>query len=299
MNATPGTMIEALPNIERVREEHAKLVESGVRYVFSCWIDLHGLPKTKPVPISRFRERFVIGKGPQFAVHSVSLSCPSSAPADSDQIPGARSRHAGDLPLGPAPAPGSSPTCGGKDKPYNMCPRQALKRTIRDTAARKAYVDDTPASSPNSSPCSWDEKGLPVKAFDERPSPRSKACARAARLSVTTSSTRSTRWTSSAIGDRYPRAISAGGIHDVVCRGRLLAVRARLPLHRRALGMADRLVFLRVLLKEVAKKHGMFVTFMPKPTTGDWRSGAHMNYVDRQGRQGWQGHLEEPVYEGS
>ena len=30
-------------------------------------------------------------------------------------------------------------------------------------------------------------------------------------------------------------------------------------------------------LKEIAKKHGMFITFMPKPTTGDWRSGAHMN----------------------
>jgi len=41
--------------------------------------------------------------------------------------------------------------------------------------------------------------------------------------------------------------------------------------------MADRMVFLRVLLKEVAKKHNQFVTFMPKPTTGDWRSGAHMN----------------------
>src|SRR5690606_37455323 len=27
-----------------------------------------------------------------------------------------------------------------------------------------------------------------------------------------------------------------------------------------------------------AKKHGMFVTFMPKPTTGDWRSGAHINF---------------------
>lgn len=42
--------------------------------------------------------------------------------------------------------------------------------------------------------------------------------------------------------------------------------------------MADRLVFLRLALKEVAKKHGMFVTFMPKPTTGDWRSGAHINF---------------------
>ena len=43
------------------------------------------------------------------------------------------------------------------------------------------------------------------------------------------------------------------------------------------LQMADRLVFLRILLKEIAKEHGMFITFMPKPTIGDWRSGAHIN----------------------
>jgi glutamine synthetase len=51
--------------------------------------------------------------------------------------------------------------------------------------------------------------------------------------------------------------------------------------------MADRFVFLRVLLKEVAKRHGMFVTFMPKTTIGDWRSGAHLNTsmqpIDKQG----------------
>ena len=50
--------------------------------------------------------------------------------------------------------------------------------------------------------------------------------------------------------------------------------------------MADRLVFLRILLKEVAKKHNMFITFMPKPTIGDWRSGAHINFsmVDKNGK---------------
>ena len=42
--------------------------------------------------------------------------------------------------------------------------------------------------------------------------------------------------------------------------------------------MSDRFVFLRILLKEVAKKHNMFITFMPKPTIGDWRSGAHINF---------------------
>ena len=76
MNVTPRTMAEALPPIERVREEHAKLAEAGVRYVFSCWIDMHGLPKTKPVPLSDF-ENLCMGKGPQFAVHSISFVSPN------------------------------------------------------------------------------------------------------------------------------------------------------------------------------------------------------------------------------
>ena len=50
----------------------------------SSWIDLHGIPKTKPVPMSDFEE-LCIGKGPQFAVHSVSF-VPELTPADPDQI---------------------------------------------------------------------------------------------------------------------------------------------------------------------------------------------------------------------
>jgi glutamine synthetase len=65
-------------------------------------------------------------------------------------------------------------------------------------------------------------------------------------------------------------------LHDVVAEGAYSQF--ELDFHyTNVLEMADRMVFLRVLLKEIAKKHGMFVTFMPKPTTGDWRSGAHMN----------------------
>jgi glutamine synthetase len=32
------------------------------------------------------------------------------------------------------------------------------------------------------------------------------------------------------------------------------------------------------MLKEIAKRHGLFVTFMSKPTNGDWRNGAHINH---------------------
>ena len=84
-SAIPQCRADALADPERVAEAKAKLQEAGVKYVFSVWIDMLGLPKTKPVPISDF-ELLCAGKGPQFAVHSISF-VPELGPADSDQIP--------------------------------------------------------------------------------------------------------------------------------------------------------------------------------------------------------------------
>jgi glutamine synthetase len=44
-----------------------------------------------------------------------------------------------------------------------------------------------------------------------------------------------------------------------------------------ALRMADRFVLLRVMAKALAKQQGFFATFMPKPFPSDFRSGAHNN----------------------
>ena len=77
--------VDALPEMARVKEEKKRLEAAGVKYILSCWIDLLGVPKTKPVPISDF-ELLCMGKGPQFAVHSISF-VPELGPADSDQIP--------------------------------------------------------------------------------------------------------------------------------------------------------------------------------------------------------------------
>jgi len=60
-------------NRKKIPEVHKKLKSAGVKYVLSSWIDLHGIPKSKPVPMSDF-EPLCLGKGPQFAVHSISLS---------------------------------------------------------------------------------------------------------------------------------------------------------------------------------------------------------------------------------
>ncbi|MCY4589426.1 MAG: glutamine synthetase [Alphaproteobacteria bacterium] len=269
MTATQSTMAGALPDIERVREEHAKLEEAGVRYVFSCWIDMHGLPKTKPIPLSDF-ENLCMGKGPQFAVHSVSF-VPELGPADSDQIP--------------IPDLDSLIICPWdrscawmfadlwwENAPYNLCPRQTLKRAVRDTAA-KGYTGFA-GIEPEFIVMRWRD-GRPVKAFDDDPLPGEGVRPRRQAFGY------DIEYTIDSMGFLGPVIdilVELGwGLKDVVCEGSYSQIELDFG-YTDLVGMADRLVFLRVLLKEVAKQRDLFVTYMPKPAIGDWRSGAHINY---------------------
>ncbi len=261
------SLSEALPDIKRVKEEKSRLESCGVKYILSCWIDMFGVPKTKPVPISDF-ELLCMGKGPQFAVHSISF-VPELGPADSDQIP--------------LPDLDSIVVCPWdktlawvfadlwwEGKPYNLCPRQALKRAIHDAKAQgyEMYA----GIEPEFIAMKWDENGLPVKAFDNDPTgavrPRRQAFGYDVEYSLDSMGF---------LGQMIDILEDLGwNLHDVVAEGAYSQF--ELDFHYTdVLNMADRMVFLRVLLKEIAKKHGMFITYMPKPTIGDWRSGAHMN----------------------
>ena len=279
MTATPRTMTDALPPIERVREEQAKLAEAGVRYVFSCWIDMHGLPKTKPVPISDF-ENLCMGKGPQFAVHSISF-VPELGAADSDQIP---VPDLDSLVICPW-----DPTCAWmfadlwwEDAPYNLCPRQTLRRVMHDAAA-KGFVGYA-GIEPEFIVMRWCD-GKAVKAFDNDPLPGEGVRPRRQAFGYDIEYTVDSMGFLSAVIDILEDL--GWGLKDVVCEGAYSQFELDFG-YTDLLGMADRLVFLRVLLKEVAKKQGLFVTYMPKPTLGDWRSGAHINYsmqrVDAPGK---------------
>jgi glutamine synthetase len=260
-------MEQSFPSKARIRKEQKRLADAGVKYVLSCWIDLLGVPKTKPVPLADF-EPLCLGKGPQFAVHSVSF-VPELGPADSDQIP---VPDLDTLVICPW-----DPTCAWvfadlwwEGKPYNLCPRQALKRAIRD-AEKQGYAMMA-GIEPEFMTMQWDENGLPVKAFDDDPPdgirPRRQAFGYDIEYSIDAMPF---------LGQLIDILNGLGwGLHDVVAEGAYSQF--ELDFHYAdVLTMADRLVFLRVLLKEIAKQHDMFVTFMPKPTTGDWRSGAHMN----------------------
>ena len=285
---------DALPDPARVAEEKKRLEAAGVKYILSCWIDLLGIPKTKPVPISDF-ELLCMGKGPQFAVHSISF-VPELGPADSDQIP---------LPdLDSIVICPWDRTCAWvfadlwwQDHPYKLCPRNALKRTVHDIA-QKGYAVYA-GVEPEFIVMKWQD-GQPVKAFDNDPltdhgtRPRRQAFGYDVEFSIDSMGF---------LGEMIDIIEALGwNLHDVVCEGAYSQF--ELDFHYTdVLTMADRLVFLRVLLKEVAKRHGMFVTYMPKPTIGDWRSGAHMNTsmqpVDNPGQnlfEGEDGGWSDAVY---
>ena len=259
---------DALPDPARLAEEKNRLEAAGVKYILSCWIDLMGIPKTKPVPISDF-ELLFMGKGPQFAVHSISF-VPELGPADSDQIP---------LPdLDSLLICPWDKTCAWvfsdlwwEGHPYNLCPRSALKRTIKD-AAEQGYAAYA-GVEPEFIAMKWQD-GQPVKAFDNDPKsdhgvrPRRQAFGYDVEFSIDSMGF---------LGEMIDIIEGLGwNLHDVVCEGAYSQF--ELDFHYTdVLAMADRVVFLRILLKEIAKRHGMFITYMPKPTVGDWRSGAHIN----------------------
>jgi len=266
--AVPESLDAALPDIKRVREEKKRLEKAGVKYLLANWIDLLGQPKTKPVPMTEF-EAVCMGRGPQFAVHSVSF-VPELGPADSDQIP---VPDLDTLTICPW-----DPTCAWmisdlywEDKPYNLCPRMAMKRVIADVADKGYSVHA--GIEPEFILMKWKD-GQPVKAVDDDPAategvrPRRQAFGYDTEYSIDSMGF---------LGELIDILNGLGwDLRDVVAEGAYSQF--ELDFHYTdVLGMADRLVFLRILLKEIAKKHGCFVTFMPKPTIGDWRSGAHMN----------------------
>ena len=259
---------DALPDPRRVAEEKERLEKAGIKYILSCWIDMLGVPKTKPVPISDF-ELLCMGKGPQFAVHSVSF-VPELGPADPDQIP---LPDLDSLVICPWDL-----TCAWvfadlwwEGRPYNLCPRSALKRIVQSTANHGYAV--FAGIEPEFIAMKWQD-GQPVKAFDDDPRlghgvrPRRQAFGYDVEFSIDSMGF---------LGEMIDILEALGwNLHDVVCEGGYSQF--ELDFHYTdVVSMADRFVFLRILLKEIAKRHGMFVTFMPKPTIGDWRSGAHMN----------------------
>ncbi|MFD0985719.1 glutamine synthetase family protein [Methyloligella solikamskensis] len=259
---------DALPTKGKVDEVRRELDAAGVKAVLSCWIDLFGQPKTKPVPIEDFDD-LCMGKGPQFATHSISF-VPELTPADPDQVMVPDLDAVYVCPWDTSIAIIFADLFH-EDAPYNVCPRQALKRAAAK-AKDKGYLGFA-GVEPEFIVMRYDENGQPVKAIDDEPAGGPDLRRQAFGYDVEYS------LASMPFFSVVIEMLNGLGweLHDVVCEGGYSQFELDFGFTD-LVEMADRLVFLRILLKEVAKSQGMFVTFMPKPTQGDWRSGAHINF---------------------
>ncbi len=274
----PETMQDAFPHPDLVTETKRKLAEAGVKYVLSCWIDLLGQPKTKPVPLGEL-DALCNGKGPQFAVHSVSM-VPELGPADPDQIPVADLDSLVICPWDKSIA-WVFADLFFQGKPYNVCPRLALKRQVQ--LALDKGLRPMAGIEPEFIVMRFDANGRPVKAYDTDPR---QAGALRARRQAWGYDSEAVLDSMGFLGEIMDILDGLGwGIKDVVTEGAYSQFELDFG-YADVLGMADRFTFLRVLLKEIAKRHGLFVTFMPKPSPGDWRSGAHINFSLRDAATG-------------
>ena len=266
----PETLAEAIPRKVRISAARQMLEKAGVEMIMSCWIDILGSPKTKPVPLSEL-ENLCVGKGPQFAVHSVTMF-PELGPADPDQIP--------------IPDLDSLIICPWDNKvavvfadlfyegcPYNVCPRMALRRQV--SIAAKAGFRFFAGMEPEFMVMEYGDDGQTLKAFDhDQNFDSNKRLRRQAYGYDMEFSIDAMPFLSEMV-----RHMTTLGWNpkNVVCEGAYSQFELDFD-YTDVLAMADRFTFLRVMAKEVAKQHGKFVTFMPKPTRGDWRNGAHINW---------------------
>lgn len=243
------------PSIAKLETE---LVAGGVEYMLASYVDMHGVPKGKVVPIGH------LGR-----MMSGSELCTGAA---LDGVP----QDVSDEEVAAHPDPASCIVLPWKKdiawfasnlwcegKPFEACSRNILKRTV-DKAADMGFIfnlgmeaeffvlrdDGEGGFRPMS-----DRKHLDKPAYDVV-----RMLDNMGWMSELVSAMNSLGW------DVYSFDHEDGiGQFEVDFR------------YFDALSMADRFVFFRMMAHEIARKHGGFATFMPKPYGDRAGSGAHFN----------------------
>jgi glutamine synthetase len=244
------------------------LVAQGVRYCVGAYVDIHGVPKGKFVPISHF-EQFAGGSE---LYTGYALDGLGQAPQD-DEIASVPDLERGvQVPWRPELAwfPADNHLHG---QPYPLSTRVILKRVLAEAAAMgfgfnlgiecEVYF------------LKQDERGrLVVPNSDDD---LEKSCYDVKRLLDVFPLVDELVTTMNGLGwDVYSFDHEDGNSQfEFDFR------------YADALTMADRYVFFRAMAKAVAAKHGLLATFMPKPFANKTGNGAHFNMslFDRETKQ--------------
>lgn len=244
----------------RVAQMKRDLIAKGVQYCFAAYVDVHGIPKAKCVPIAKFEEMCAGGE-----LYTVGASegmglvgpqedeCQTVPDLDSCIICPWDTRYAW-----------FSAGLIYHGKPYGGSPRDILGKVLKQSK-EMGYTFHL---------------GVEPEFYVLRKDEAGKYSPLAPVLFKQPNACYDVRQTlmSMAFLDPMCRYIEqlGWGVHsfDQECgRGQF-----EFDFHYAdALTMSDRLIFLRLMAKEVAASLGAIATFMPKPFANDYRSGAHFN----------------------
>jgi glutamine synthetase len=257
-----------MDTVNRVDPAHRELAESlgrrGVKYALGSWIDVHGRPKTKVVPIDhlpnmlagseRFTPRGITGFGTMDPQEEESVAIPDLATLR--QLPWDKRFvwMAADLML-------------GGTEPLDQCPRSILKTQLKRARElgfefKLGIETEVFVFAPRQSHDAGyltplaDSGGLkPCPAYD------AEATLDAAEFL-----------------DDFVTALqdSDFGVFSFDHEGGDGQYEFDFE-YDGALEMADRITFFRLMIRQIAKRHGLAATFMPKPYTEAWGSGHHYN----------------------
>jgi glutamine synthetase len=232
--------------------------ENNIRYLLAQFVDVHGCAKAKAVPVEHYD--MVVGDGAGFAGFAVwGLGMGPHAP-DFMGVGDANTISAVNWMPGYARI-----ACDGhvKGKPYSFCSRVAMKRQLARLEER-GYTLYT-GIEPEFMLLRRDANGA-LKPFDstdelEKPCYDYKGLARA-----------------SAILDDLTRHLRAVGIDvyqiDHEDANGQFEVNFT---YADALRTADNLIYFKMALSEIARKHDVVASFMPKPFSDRTGTGAHFH----------------------
>lgn len=256
-------MLTIEPVTEEGRTLARRLADEGVAYVFAGWVDVAGRAKSKCVPIThlpellagheRYTPRGMGGLGAMTPEEDECVAIPD--PSTLCVLPWDRrfAFMAADL------------SFGGRE-PFALCPRSVLRRQV-ELAAREGYAM---------------RLGVETELYVVRPpAPGGELItpiAPSGAIRPTPAYDVESTLDAMAWLDPMVEAMNACGfgVFSFDHEGGDGQFEFDFD-HAPALEMADRLTLFRLMAKQVAKQVGLVATFMPKPATGAWGSGAHCN----------------------
>jgi glutamine synthetase len=242
-----------------IAETKRKLAEAGVQFCLATYVDVHGVPKAKTVPLAHFEkmakgsELFTVG-----ALEGLGLIGPQKD--ECAAVPDLATLII--LPWDKRVAWFASDLYY-QGKPYANCPRVILKRMlVKAAAARQVFNIGVEAelyvfrkSSERYVPNVESRFLGPTPAYD-------------------------VDQTMQSLGFLEPMVRYMNELDWAVYSFDQEGGNGQYEFdfaYGDALKTCDRLIFLRFMAKQVARSLGAVATFMPKPFSNDFRSGAHFN----------------------